>query len=294
MKVLITGASGRLGRALRRRLEGHPELDLTCLISPRSIPLNSSDVSLDITDFAALSEVIRSTAPDAIIHLAGLHGAACAAHPAHTQAVNVTATQVLRDAAAAAGTSRVVFTSTAAVYGDSRMHPLSEDELADPQAPYGHSKHEAEKLFQEKDPERPFTAITLRIFNIYGEGFIDSLIYRLRTSTATSPVHLQGLDTFVRDYVHCDDVIEAIFLAVINPASEDMTINIGSGQPVSNRQLVQYLSATGTIYYKVGDNHRSYSCADIRRARKFLGYAPSRFLAPSLDIPLLPVSVNRQ
>lgn len=280
LKILITGAGGRLGRALRHRLEGRFGLDLTCLISPRSTPSSRSDISLDVTDFVALRETIRSTAPDAIIHLAGINGAACATHPALCHKVNVTATQVLRDAAAAVGTSRIVFTSTAAVYGDHRMHPLSEDDFVDPRAPYGLSKYEAEKLFQQAHQQKSFTAISLRIFNIYGEGFTDSLIHRLQTSTRSNPAYLQGLDTFVRDYVHSHDVVEAILLALELPVTKDMTFNIGTGQPITNRQLVQSL---GCIDYEVGDAKRSYSCANIERAKKILGYKPTNFLAPSLE-----------
>lgn len=284
MKILITGASGRLGRALRQRLEGRSGIDLTCLISPRSTPLDSSDISLDVTDLAALRGTIRSTAPDAIIHLAGINGAACATDPALSHKVNVTATQVLRDAAAAVGTSRIVFTSTAAVYGDHRMHPLSEDDFVDPRAPYGLSKYEAEKLFQPAQQHRSFHAITLRIFNIYGDGFTDSLIHRLKTSTTSNPAYLQGLDTFVRDYVHSHDVVEALLLALNVPVTKDMTFNIGTGQPITNRQLVQSLGSKKTIHYEVGDAKRSYSCANIGRAKEILGYTPTKLLASSLEL----------
>lgn len=229
-----------------------------------------------MTDFNGLRNTIRSVKPDAIIHLAGVSGAACDQDPDRSHQVNVTAMQVLCDAAAIAGTSRIVFSSTAAIYGDQRPHAVSEGDAIHLTSSYARSKSQAEKILREAADTNAFSSVALRIFNVYGENFASSLVQRLQASTPRNPVLLQGLDTFVRDYVHVDDVAEAILLALGLPSKGHMTVNIGSGVPTTNRQLVRLLSAKGPIHYQVGETAQSYSCADIRLATDILDYTPTK------------------
>lgn len=231
-----------------------------------------------MTDFNGLKNTIRSVEPHAIIHLAGVSGAVCEEDLRGSQEINVTATRVLCDAAAAVGTSRMVFASTAAVYGDQRPYAVREVDAVDLRSNYARMKFHAEEILRETTDSAAFSSIALRIFNVYGENFTNSLVHRLLTSTPGNPTRLQGFDTFVRDYIHADDVADAIMSALDVAPNGHMTFNIGSGMPTSNRQLIRLLGARGPIAYELGYAANSYSCADISLARDILHFAPARSL----------------
>lgn len=282
MKLLITGASGRLGQIIRTKLTNRPDLQTTYLISPRSISTSSSEIKLDLTDFRGLDRTVCSLQPDAIIHLAGISGVACDEDRQRSYLVNVAATEVLCEAAAAAGTSRIILASTAAVYGDQRRHAVSEGDVVDLRSTYAESKFRSEGILREWAGAGHLSTIALRIFNIYGENFSNSLVERLLASTPANPTRLQGLDSFVRDYVHGEDVAKAFLLALAFPAQAFSTINIGSGIPISNSRLVHLLESKRSIHYAVGDASHSYSVANIKLAGETLGYMPARTLEGSI------------
>jgi UDP-glucose 4-epimerase len=276
MRVLITGASGRLGETVRRGLEAADlPTEPTYWASPRSA--KPGTVSIELANVEALSDAVLAAKPDAVIHLAGITGAACDRDPDMAHRVNVEATAAIAAAAAQAGASRFVFASTAALYGDTSAHPVVENAELAGRSGYARSKREAEERLEEiADGAAAFRVASLRIFNIYGDGFEDSLISRLIASTATSPVSLRGPDDFVRDYVRADDVASAALgclSAELHGAF--VPINIGSGIPTSNAQLVAVLERTRPIYYSVVDGPPSYSWADIGRARSLVGFAPT-------------------
>ena len=274
MKILVTGANGRLGMVLRQQLERREDLSPIYLISPRAIPQTEKDVTADISDPGDLKKVVLLAEPDVIIHLAGVSGAACDANLKLSRAVNVTAMQVLCDAAMNAGTSRIVFSSTAAIYGDRHREPVSEAHQVDLSSTYARMKHDAEEILRGASAAGHFSSVALRIFNIYGDRFSDSLVHRLLSSTLSKPSRLQGLDTFVRDYVHAPDVAEAILRSIKVPLHGHLTMNIGSGEPTSNKQLVHLLSNLRTIHYAVDEPRASFSCADIGLAATKLNFSP--------------------
>lgn len=284
MRIMVTGATGRLGsrttRALLRR--GH---NVLALESPRSATGLVGAIAVDLADADALTSAARQFRPEGIVHLGAIVGAACERNADLTQAVNVDATRALAEAAAASGTSRFVLSSTAAVYGDAYTRPVLEGDELRGHGAYASSKRQAEDvLINALDSESAMSGIALRIFNIFGPTFSNSLVARLARSTAESPVELTGIDAFVRDYVHVDDVVDAILLSLGISEPGAHIVNIGSGVPTSTGQLLADLSPDHSPYYTVvGDTH-SYSCADISLARDLLGYAPTRGVtAPDLE-----------
>ncbi len=279
MKVLVTGAGGRVGRAVRAKLDSLPGIRPSYLVSPRNPPRGGAEIRVDLGSPGMLAGVVASVKPDAIIHLAAIGGAACNDDPQLAEKVNVLGTQVLADAAAEAGTSRVVFASTAAVYGDQRHRAVTEKDSVDLRGRYAEMKFRGEQILRSYSDSAGRSSVALRIFNVYGEGFSDSLVFRLLNSAESNPLRLHGLDTFVRDYVHADDVAEALLLAVDLPlAGGHETFNIGTGTPTSNRRLVERLSINRTLHYEVAEALDSYSCADISLARKVLGFSPKHSL----------------
>jgi UDP-glucose 4-epimerase len=277
MRVLVTGAAGRLGTALRRRLTASDEFDLILSTGSRSTSARGSAV--DLSDQAAVERLVTDSQPAAIVHLGAVVGAACELDPARTHAVNVEATRTLATAGDAVGATRFVFASTSAVYGDRYAMPVDESGAIDALSAYARSKLEAERTLEEvasSDSESTMQATALRIFNMFGDDFEDSLVWRLLHSSKDHPVALRGFDGFVRDYVHVDDVATAVIAAIRRPGAGGYdVVNIGSGMPLSNRSLVERLSGAHELHFTVEDGQPSYSAADITRARSLLGFAPS-------------------
>lgn len=278
MRILVTGASGHLGRAVRRRLDAEAANDTVPIywISPRSKGETDGSVVVDLTDLGAVDRAAREARPDAVLHLAAVTGAACERDAALAALVNVEATRVLAGAAAASGANRFVLASTAAIYGDAHHSPVPEEAVAQLGSEYARSKRAAEIALEELGDKQPsLQSVALRIFNIYGDEFRDSLVARLLRSTADQPVALRGPDNFVRDYVHVDDVVTAIVEAMHRDFAAAFTaINIGTGIATSNRRLTEVLERQHAIYTAVADGPPSYSCADITRARALLDFAP--------------------
>ena len=249
-------------------------MTLTCLVSPRAILLTPGDLPVDVTDATALSRAVKNVEPDIIVHLAGASGAACDAEPDLARAVNVKAMEVLCDAATFVGTSRIVFTSTAAVYGDTKQFPVRETEPLDLRSTYARMKFEAEEILRRSSTLTSLTTVALRVFNIYGPGFVDSLVHRLMAATPATPARLQGMDGFVRDYVQARDVAAAIVAAAQEPLVGHLAVNVGSGRATSNRRLVEILGRQHPLNYELADSRLSYSCADITLAREKLRFTP--------------------
>ncbi len=277
MRLLVTGASGHLGRSLRRRLEvDESDIEPVYWGSPRASADGSQPI--DLLDSPTIEREIHNLAPDAVVHLAALTGAGCDRDPALARDVNVRATEVLTTAAGSAGATRFVFASTAAVYGDTRPEPLSELDPPAPTSMYAQTKLEAEETLRTVAAStHELSVVALRIFNVYGDDFMDSLVGRLERSSAESPVTLRGFDTFVRDYVHADDVADALLAALRLPMTESFTpINIASGTATSNRELAAILSGARDIHYEVVPGTPSYSSARIEQARAILEFSPTR------------------
>ena len=262
--VLVTGSHGRLGRALHR--VGASEWRLTGTTSRRA-----PEGGLDITDAGAVATAVDETRPRVIIHLASMVGGACEADPAGAEAVNVAGTTHLLAAARANGVERIVFVSTSAVYGDTRRRPVSEADETQPTSVYAATKLRAEQALA--DAGGPVAVDALRVFNIYGPEMPDSLVTRLQAATP-EPVRLNGLDGFVRDYVHVDDVARAILAAAASDRAGFRVLNVGSGIPRSNRDLLESLPATTRDAVVVGPEVDSYSCADITAIGRELAWRP--------------------
>jgi len=274
MKILVTGSAGRLGAQLRRRFEAAHEHDVLYLRNPkRNTPRGRDDV--DVTDSTALSYAIEQFSPRVIVHLASIAGAACEDDVARAYAVNVDAVSTIAEAAKRNGVARILFASTSAVYGDQYDRPVREDDELHPESTYARTKRDAEIILAAAANESSLETVSLRIFNVYGPGFDESLIAKLRASTPETPIRLRDLDSFVRDYSHVDSVVDAIESALeVELPNRASTFNIGSGTPTSNRDLVELLGGAGAVHFEVSPGGYSYSCADISAASQTLGFAP--------------------
>ena len=222
---------------------------------------------LELSDAQALRECVRELRPEVIVHLGGIIPSRGASESSRLRAVNVEATRILLEAATSA---RMVFASTAAVYGDQHDAPVAEGHVGVPAPGYASSKRDAELALEELVAGREdLSAVVLRIFNVYGHGFDESLVNRLRAANSRHPVLLRGWSNFVRDYVHVADLVKIIGRAIDIPGRYEI-FNVGSGIERSNAQLVRELSVPlGSI--EVTSDMSSYSVADVSKLRSSFG-----------------------
>ena len=214
---------------------------------------------------------LRRFSPEVVVHLAGVTAPLRSQSSDQVEAINVASVNTIVEAASECGIHRVVFSSSSAIYGDTRTFPLSEVQPPDPLTAYGESKLRAEQLLRSALPA--LETISLRIYNVFGASGTSSLVSRLQRSTATEPVPIRGPDNFVRDYVHVEDVAAAVFAAInVDLPQKDIVVNIGTGIPTSNRQLITRLSSRGPVHFLPVGGEPSYSCADAGLATRILGF----------------------
>ncbi len=177
-RVLVTGASGRVGRAIWVRLaHGHDVIGLD------RAPSSTAQVVADLGDDVALTRALQGC--DALVHTAALHAPHVdRVNDAEFERVNVAATRRLFELAAGAGVRRIVLTSTTALYGDAATPPdragwVDEALSAQPRTIYHRSKLAAEALLAEAAARHGLAATVLRMSRCFPEPAPTMAVYRL-------------------------------------------------------------------------------------------------------------------
>lgn len=284
MRVLVTGGAGFIGSHLTDALLArHDQVAvLDDLSTGRAARLNPRALlrQISITDRAGLAALTEQIRPEVIFHLAAQTDVrASVANPAADADVNVTGTVNVLEAARATG-ARVVFASSAALYGRNARVPSAEDLVPEPEAPYGTAKHCAEQYIGLYNRAHRARHAVLRLGNVYGprqdpggEAGVVS-IFCGRAAAGQQPV-VYGDGSQTRDYVYVGDVVEA-FLAVVD-VGQPGTWNVGTGREASVLELARLVSqAAGQELQprfapsRPGELQRS--SLDVTRARRDLGW----------------------
>ena len=264
--VLVTGGAGYIGshavRALRRA--GYPVTVLDDLSSGRreAVPGDVALVRADIGDGRAVRAALAAHRIGAVMHLAALVGVAeSVAAPEACDRINRAATAALVRAALEGGVRRLVFASSAAVYGVPLAVPVGEDAPLAPISPYGASKAAAERVLRAAARGRDFRYVALRLFNVAGAGpgtvaagrgsprLVDAACEAavgLRDAVAVLGADLATADgTCVRDYVHVSDVAEALVagLRSLEAGGPSRVVNCAGGRGVSVREVLAAVAA---------------------------------------------------
>jgi NDP-hexose 4-ketoreductase len=292
MKVLVTGAGGYIGSRVCARLRTQPGVTVLALGRRASATI---DVSIDLaTAPGALGDCLREFQPTAVVNCAGT----ISADPGVCFDSHVVSTTHLLDAVAthAAG-ARFVQLGSAAEYGQAVAEPglITEDTPPRPVGPYGVSKLASTLIARHQGATLGLDCTVLRIFNLLGPGMppgtiVPRVLQLLRTRNPADPVELGPLGVY-RDFVHVDDVVDAIVAAAGVPrANAHGVINIASGQAVLVRDLVRMLLQAaghhGEILESAHGSSRSgfvvWQRANIARAAAVLGWKPRRVLHDSI------------
>lgn len=312
-RVIITGGNGFIGRHLVKKMLSFKPCSVALVSNTSSINEKyladrkmQQDVPLtfytaDIRDRKAISNIFVKERADTCIHLAAkISVAESIENPDETMDVNVKGTLNVLEACNNSHVSNFVFASSAAVYGNARELPISENHTLEPLSPYGTSKMLAEQYVASYNKSRKIqNTISLRIFNVYGNGQSgeSDVITRFaaRLSKGLSPViHGDGFHT--RDFISVDDVVEAILLSMRameeienNNYRSPLVFNIGSGTPTSINQLAQKMIGLIGLELeptyeegKVDSGVIRHSYADITRAKQLLNFVPKKQIETGL------------
>lgn len=210
MNILVTGAAGFLGKHLCRAL--HAQGHQLTLIDLKPNP-EFETIIADVRDAAAMEQHIRNV--DVVFHLAALIEAGeSVKNPQAFVDSNITGSLNVLEAMRKNNVSTLIFSSTAAVYGEPQTIPITEDSRTLPINPYGVTKLALEGLLSSYVASHQMTGIALRYFNLYGPEehhqpethaiprFI-SQIYK------GEEVTVWGSGEHQRDYIHVNDVVDA-------------------------------------------------------------------------------------
>jgi UDP-glucose 4-epimerase len=288
--VLITGGAGFIGSRLTQILVRQGQrvrildnlrrarLDvIEPFLSEGSAELVEGDVRYRRTVDRAMIGV------DVVAHLAATSINKSVVDPAETIEVDLSGSDNVFSSAADAGVGRVVFASSASVYGEPDRLPMSEDAPLRPRTPYCLSKLASEHLLQFYGREHGLRWNVLRFFNVYGPGqrneayytsVVLTFIHRLRNG---EPPTIDGDGEQTMDLVHVDDVARALALA-LECDETGRVCNIGTGVQTSVAELARLLiEAVGTDTKPIFQPREvivTRRAADIRRAAQVLGWEP--------------------
>lgn len=200
-------------------------------------------------------------------------------HPQETHDTNVGGTLNVLLAARDCGVGRVVFSSSAAVYGDQEVMPLREDMPAEPKSPYGLHKYIGEQYCKLFSGIYGLQTVCLRYSNVYGPGADPNGAYALvvakfiQQKQAGLPLTICGTGENTRDYVAVQDVVRANLLAATGGSvGRAEVINIGSGKETSVETIAKRIG--GEVTHVEARLEPARSVADITRAKKLLGWEP--------------------
>jgi len=267
---MVTGGAGYIGahvvRVLRSSGRGVVVLDDFSSGLERKVPDGVAVVRADVADVNRVAEALRSHGVDGVIHLAAKKAAGeSVTLPLHYYRENVAGMLGLLEAMESAGVGRLVYSSSAAVYGTPASNPITEDFPLMPESPYGETKVVGEWMTADAGVAHGMSWVALRYFNVAGAGddeLGDSSVNNL------IPMVFRALDrgerpqvfgddyptpdgTCIRDYIHVSDLADAHVAAAAHCESGQVAdvFNVGRGLGSSVREVMDVIS--GVLGYDV-------------------------------------------
>jgi UDP-arabinose 4-epimerase len=288
--ILVVGGAGYVGSHACKALAeaGYKPVTLDNLRTGHADAVKWGPlVEADFGNVERVRQTVREHAITAAMHFGALSLVAeSVAEPARYYANNVAGTLRLLEALGAEGVGRIVFSSSAAVYGEASADPIPEDAALNPINPYGETKRVIEGALRFIGQAQGLSWCALRYFNAAGADEAGEIGERhepethlipnvLKAVRAGRPVKLFGSDyptpdgSVVRDYVHVADLADAHVAALkfLAEGGESQPMNLGSGEGLSVKQIVAAAERAGDPPCLV---------ADPARARRLLHWTPSR------------------
>lgn len=289
MKVLITGGAGFIGSHILAQLQGRRDMDVVVFDnlssgSKEHVPAGMELVEGDVCDEAAVDALFADHHFDAVIHLAAQTMVPTSVEqPVLDCRINLEGVLHVLEACRIHGTRHILFSSSAAVYGDNLHIPLKEMERLVPTSPYGITKMTTEHYLRVYHELYGMDATIFRFANVYGErqgekgeGGVVSIFCKLLSQRQGITVFGDGNQT--RDFVYAGDIAQAIIRAL--PLKGYHTMNVSTGQETSINDLI--CSFEKAVSYTVPVQYTAPRTGDILRSvlsnetlKRDLGFVPA-------------------
>lgn len=291
-RIVVTGAAGFIGRALLHSLS-LCRADAVVAVDVRSLAGAAAEwytdcelVCCERSVLQPLDDVLGGV--DVVFHLAAQVGISDSIRdPREDAETNVQGTVTLLESCRRMNVRRIVYSSSAAVYGSPVYLPVDEQHPTQPRSPYGLSKLTAERYCLLYRELFNISVVALRYFNVYGPNqtstsYTAVIPLFLDRVARSLPLVVDGDGYQTRDFVHVQDVVRANLLAATSQFRG--VLNVGSGHGTSIRDVATLIGGEGyPIEYgppRPGDI--PYSVAAIGAAYAGIGYTPSVSLAHGL------------
>ncbi len=259
MKVIIFGHKGFLGNYF----------------------LNTFNFALGICQIELLEETILLDA-DVLINCAGASNVSDSLlDPVNDFHKNVLLVNQLLEKIRLSGNSHLKFInlSSAAVYGNPQILPIPENSLAIPISPYGFHKKIAEEICLEYSKCFGMQTLSLRIFSAYGRGQKKMLLWDINQKilNSTGKITMFGSGEESRDFIHIDDILRQVVLAINNADFKGEVINVGNGKETKIKDIVHLYKKHHPVSFEYnfnGENRPGYPlnwCGDISKMKQW-GY----------------------
>ena len=301
---MVTGGIGYIGGHTVPRLlaAGHQVVVLDDLSTglPHRLPEGATLVEASVLDTDTVTRALREHRVTGVIHFAGKKSVPeSVADPMLYYQQNVGGTTCLLSAMLRAGTMKLAYSSTAAVYGVPRKEIVDEGEPVAPINPYGHSKLTGEQMIKAVGEAHGLSWLALRYFNAVGaddvtlsdRGISNLFPLVFKAFSEGRPVLVTGDDfathdgTGVRDYIHVADLADAHLAAVerLNREQAAEIVNIGTGRGYSVLEVIAALQEVvgREVPYVVGPRRPGDPAkvvASVEKARRVLGWSAQRGL----------------
>lgn len=288
MEILITGGAGFIGSHILAQLQGRRDMDVVVFDNLSSgskdhVPAGMELVEGDVCDEAAVDALFADHHFDAVIHLAAQTMVPTSVEqPVLDCRINLEGVLHVLEACRTHGTGHILFSSSAAVYGDNLHIPLKETERLVPTSPYGITKMTTEHYLRVYHELYGMDATVFRFANVYGErqgekgeGGVVSIFCKLLSQRQGITVFGDGNQT--RDFVYAGDIAQAIIRAL--PLKGYHTMNVSTGQETSINDLIR--SFENAVGYTVPVQYTAPRTGDILRSvlsnealKRDLGFVP--------------------
>ena len=286
MRIFVTGGAGFIGTHLCKKLTTLYQVTVydNFSNSNKEIFPDMKNLTLivgDILDSTKLFDSMKNH--DIVIHLAAKTDVIDSIiNPDKTFETNVQGTQNILDSCKYHNISKIILTSSAAVYQNS-TNSVNETSSTKPLSPYGQSKLDMEKItIQSK-----INYSILRLFNVYGNGQTTGVIANFEKNISENiPITIFGDGEAIRDFIHIDDVVDGIILSM---KSASGIYNIASGNGTSIADLAKLLielsgKNSKIVYQPARKGEVIYSVSDITKSQNKLGFNPKIVLNDGLKI----------
>lgn len=252
MKIIVTGGSGFLGNHMIDALKenGHSIKNIDLIQSSKPNDENLETIVADIRDKDKMVDLIKDA--DVVFHFAGLIEAGeSVKNPQKFIDYNISGTLSVLEAMRINNIKTIIFSSSAAIYGEPKNIPIKEDDPAMPINPYGMTKLAMEGLISSYVESHGFTGVALRYFNLYGPGenhqpethAIPNFIKQVYQG---EDIKIFGNGQHQRDYIHIGDIVDAHLKALdfaINNPGKYHYINLSTEKPSTTQEIAETIAA---------------------------------------------------